>query len=81
MTPRYKVTLTKEERQELQTISTKGKRDTRTVLHARALLLLDAGELLDLSGLLKKCRSCGNDHQESRALKKAICRERHFCCY
>jgi len=44
MAPRYKVTLTKEERQELEAISTKGKRAVRTVLHARALLLLDAGE-------------------------------------
>lgn len=44
MAPRYKVTLTKEERQELETISTKGKKAARTVLHARALLLLDAGE-------------------------------------
>jgi hypothetical protein len=44
MAPRYKVTLTKEERQELHAISTKGKRAARTVLHARALLLLDAGE-------------------------------------
>lgn len=45
MAPRYKVTLTKEERQELEAISTKGKRAARTVLYARALLLLDAGEL------------------------------------
>lgn len=44
MAPRYKVTLTKEERQELEAISTKGKRAARTVLYARALLLLDAGE-------------------------------------
>lgn len=44
MAPRYKVTLTKDERQDLQAISTKGKRAARTVLHARALLLLDAGE-------------------------------------
>ena len=45
MAPRYKkVTLTKEERQELESISTKGKRAARTVLYARALLLLDAGE-------------------------------------
>jgi len=44
MAPRYKVTLTKEERQELETISTKGKKATRTVLYARALLLLDASE-------------------------------------
>ncbi len=44
MAIRYRVTLTNEERRELETISTKGKRAARTVLYARALLLLDAGE-------------------------------------
>ena len=44
MAPRYRVTLTKEEREELNDISTKGKRAARTVLYARALLLLDQGE-------------------------------------
>jgi len=44
MAIRYRVTLTNEERKELETISTKGKRAARTVLYARALLLLDAGE-------------------------------------
>ncbi len=44
MAPRYRVTLTEEERIELQEISTKGMRAVRTVLYARALLLLDAGE-------------------------------------
>ncbi len=44
MAPRYKVTLTKDERHELGAISTKGKRAARTVLYSRALLLLDAGE-------------------------------------
>jgi hypothetical protein len=44
MAPRYKVTLTQEERKDLEAISTKGKRAARTVLYARALLLLDAGE-------------------------------------
>ncbi len=43
MAPRYKVTLTKEERKELTAISTKGKRAARTILLSRALLLLDAG--------------------------------------
>ena len=41
---RYRVTLTREERKELEAISTKGSRAARTVLYARALLLLDAGE-------------------------------------
>jgi len=44
MAPRYRVTLTVEERTDLEAISTKGKRAVRTVLYARALLLLDAGE-------------------------------------
>lgn len=44
MVPRYRVTLTEEERKELEAISSKGKRAARTVLYARALLLLDAGK-------------------------------------
>jgi len=44
MAPRYRVTLTQEERDELETISTKGRRAARTVLYARALLLVDQGE-------------------------------------
>ena len=44
MAPRYKVTLTKEERKDLKILSTTGRRAARTILYARALLLLDAGE-------------------------------------
>jgi len=44
MAPRYRVTLTQGEREELEAISSKGMRAARTVLLARALLLLDAGE-------------------------------------
>ena len=44
MAPRYRVTLTEEERMNLEAISTKGKRAAHTVWYARALLLLDAGE-------------------------------------
>ena len=44
MAPRYRVTLTPKERKDLEAISTKGKRAARTVLYARALILLDAGE-------------------------------------
>ena len=44
MAVRYRVTLTKDEREDLEVISTKGQRAARTVLLARALLLLDAGE-------------------------------------
>ena len=44
MAPRYKITLTKEERKNLAVLSTTGRRAARTILYARALLLLDAGE-------------------------------------
>ncbi len=44
MAPRYRVTLTNEEWKELETILTKGKMAARTLLYARALFLLDAGE-------------------------------------
>ena len=41
---RYRVTLTPDERSLLTEISTTGVRAAKTILHARALLLLDAGE-------------------------------------
>jgi len=43
MAPRYRVTLTEEEREMLEQLSSTGIRAAKTVLHARALLLLDAG--------------------------------------
>ena len=43
MSPRYRVTLTKEERKELETMSRRGKTHARRFIHARALLLCDAG--------------------------------------
>lgn len=44
MAKRYKVTLTRVERDELTELSSKGKRAVRTILYARALLLLDQGK-------------------------------------
>lgn len=44
MSPRYRVTLTAEERKELDTLTKRGKTLARRVIHARALLLCDAGE-------------------------------------
>ena len=43
MSPRYRVTLTKEERKELEAITHRGKNHARRFIHARALLLCDAG--------------------------------------
>lgn len=41
---RYRITLTQDEREMLNDISSTGVRAAKTILHARALLLLDAGE-------------------------------------
>jgi transposase len=43
MTPRYRVTLTNEERNELEALTKKGKIEARRFKYARALLLCDAG--------------------------------------
>ena len=44
MSPRYRVTLTKEERKELEAMTRRGKAHARRFIHARALLLCDVGE-------------------------------------
>lgn len=43
MAPRYKITLTKAEREQLATMTRSGKASAAKFLHARALLLCDAG--------------------------------------
>ena len=43
MSPRYRVTLTKEERKDLDAMTHRGKTHARRFIHARALLLSDAG--------------------------------------
>jgi len=44
MPPRYRVTLTKEEREDLETITRSGKTHAKRFIHARALLLCNAGK-------------------------------------
>jgi transposase len=43
MSPRYRVTLTEQERSELEKLTRRGKTHARRFIHARALLLCDAG--------------------------------------
>jgi len=43
MSPRYRVTLTEQERSELEALTRRGKTHARRFVHARALLLCDAG--------------------------------------
>ena len=75
MAPRYRVTLTEEERKELKTISTKGKRAARTVLYARALLLLDAGEHGPKWLVAKVAEALGTTPRSLEHLKKQFIEE------
>jgi len=75
MAPRYRVTLTKEEREELEAISTKGRRAARTVLYARALLLLDAGEFGPKWVVVKVAEAIGATTRSLEHLKKRFVEE------
>jgi hypothetical protein len=44
MSPRYRVTLSQEEREELETLTKRGKTNAKRFVQARALLLCDAGD-------------------------------------
>ena len=75
MAPRYKVILTKEERKDLEAISTKGKRAARTVLYARALLLLDVGEYGSKWKVAKVAEALGTTTRSLEHLKKQLIEE------
>jgi len=75
MVPRYRVTLTQEERKDLEDISTKGKRSVRTVLYARALLLLDAGEYGSKWLVSKVAEALGTTTRSLEHLKKRFVEE------
>jgi len=75
MALRYRVTLTNEERKELEAISTKGKRAARTVLYARALLLLDAGEYGPNWIVAKVAEALGITSRSLEHLKKRFVEE------
>jgi len=75
MVPRYRVTLTKKERKELEAISTKGKRAARTVLYARALLLLDAGKYGPGWVVSKVSEALGTTTRSLEHLKKRFVEE------
>jgi hypothetical protein len=75
MAPRYKVILTKEERKDLEAISTKGKRAARTVLYARALLLLDVGEYGSKWKVFQVAEALGTTTRSLEHLKKQLIEE------
>ncbi len=75
MAPRYRVTLTEEERRDLEAISTKGRRAARTVLYARALLLLDVGEFGQNWIVAKVAEALGTTTRSLEHLKKRFVEE------
>ena len=75
MAPRYRVTLMKEERKDLEAISTKGKRAARTVLYARALLLLDAGDYGQKWLVANVAEALGTTPRSLEKLKKRFVEE------
>ena len=75
MAPRYKVTLTSAERKDLEAISTKGKRAARTVLYARALLLLDVGQYGSKWKVAKVAEALGTTTRSLEHLKKQLIEE------
>ena len=75
MAPRYNVTLTKEERNELEAISTKGTRAARTVISSRALLLLDAGEFGPKWIVARVAEALGKTTRSLEHLKKRFVEE------
>ena len=75
MAPRYRVTLTQEERKELEVISKNGRRAARTVLYARALLLLDAGEYGPKWVVIKVAEAIGATPRSIEHLKKRFVEE------
>ena len=75
MAPRYRVTLTQKEREELETISKNGRRAARTVLYARALLLLDAGEFGPKWTVARVAEAIGATPRSIEHLKKRFVEE------
>ena len=75
MAPRYRVTLTQEERTELDSLSTKGRRAAQTVLYARALLLLDAGEHRLPWSVGKVAEAIGKTSRSLEKMKKRFVEE------
>lgn len=75
MALRYRVTLTQEERKELEAFSSKGKRAARAVIHARALLLLDCGEFGPQWVVARVAEALGTTTRSLEHLKKRFIEE------
>ena len=75
MAPRYKVTLTKEERGELETTTRSGKIPAKKFLHARVLLLCNAGEHGDPWTVAQVAQAMGVTSRTVEQLKRRFVEE------
>jgi transposase len=75
MAPRYRVTLTEEERQELESLSRPGKTESRKFIHARALLMCDAGEFGPAWNVVDVAEALGITSRTIEHLKKRFVEE------
>jgi transposase len=70
MSPRYRVTLTEQERKELEALTKRGKTHARRFIHARALLLSDAGADGPAWGVADTAEALGVTSRTIEHLKK-----------
>ena len=75
MAPRYKVTLTEEERRQLETLTRSGKTAASKFVHARALLLCDAGPQGDPWKVADVARALGITTRTIEHLKERFVEE------
>jgi transposase len=75
MAPRYRVTLTEQERNELEALTKRGKTHARRFIHARALLLSDAGEFGSPWSVADTAEALGVSSRTIEHLKKRFVEE------
>jgi transposase len=75
MSPRYRVTLTEQERTELEALTKRGKTHARRFIHARALLLSDAGEKGPSWSVVDTAEALGVSSRSIEHLKKRFVEE------
>jgi len=75
MSPRYRVTLSTEERKELEALTKKGKTGTKKFINARALLLCDAGPAGPAWPVAKVAEALGVTSRTIEHLKKRLVEE------
>lgn len=75
MSPRYRVTLTEQERKELENLTRRGKTHASRFIHARALLLSDAGEFGSPWSVADTAAALGVSSRTIEHLKKRFVEE------